>query len=271
MRGWDYESVYWFGLLYYTGLPWLGDIWLDGTVRLGAPSRQDDDGGLLGGARTIEVNAMVDCIDPGRAAWAFQQFIRELAVFLTVAGKYTYVSEQVRVWTWASDASGKVEYGVRNVGYWETNGHPVMPAAGTCHAVPLRPADALPDGTEVEAWLRDDVIELWSLLRKLNSDKRRQFLQAATKLHEAFSLGRERETLSFALLVVSCEALKPTGSEFRDHNVYDVIEALLGRSVADRLRQHAVPPQSVRNTHLHVGEFRGSEAPQRRGSRAAPR
>jgi hypothetical protein len=78
-------------------------------------------------------------------------------------------------------------------------------------------------------------------------------------LHEAFSLGRERETLSFALLAISCEALKPTGPEFREHNMYDVIEALLGRSVADRLRQHAVPPQSVRNAHLHVGEFRGSE------------
>jgi hypothetical protein len=46
--------------------------------------------------------------------------VRELAVFLTVAGKYTYVSDQARVWTWASDASGKVEYGVHNVGCWET-------------------------------------------------------------------------------------------------------------------------------------------------------
>jgi hypothetical protein len=169
------------------------------------------------------------------------------------------VPEQARAWTWAGDESGKVEYGVRNVGYWETNGHPVMPAAGTCHPVPLRPAGALPDGTEVEAWLRDDVIELWSFYRKLNSDRRRQFLQVATKLHEAFSLWRDSATLSFALLVVSCEALKPTGPAFRDHNIYDVVEALLGKSQADRLRQQVVPPQSVRDAHLHAGEFHGSE------------
>jgi hypothetical protein len=34
---------------------------------------------------------------------------------------------------------------------------------------------------------------------------------------------------------------------------------LLGKAVADGLRQTPWPAQHVRNTHLHIGEFHGSE------------
>jgi len=41
---------------------------------------------------------------------------------------------------------------------------------------------------------------------------------------------------------------------------YHVIEALLGKSTAQRLQQHHVfAAQRVRSTHLHTGEFHGSE------------
>jgi hypothetical protein len=39
----------------------------------------------------------------------------------------------------------------------------------------------------------------------------------------------------------------------------DVIEALLGKDTAQRLRQHVYSVQLVRNSHLHVGEFHESE------------
>ena len=69
---------------------------------------------------------------------------------------------------------------------------------------------------------------------------------------------QDRPSLSFALMAVSCEALKPARADQRQ-NCYDVIEALLGKALADGLRQSPWPAQHVRNTHLHIGEFHGSE------------
>ena len=72
-------------------------------------------------------------------------------------------------------------------------------------------------------------------------------------------VGSDRSTLSFALMVVACEALKPVARKFRDRNAYDVIEALLGKAVSDDMRGHLVAPQWVRNEHLHSGVLLGSE------------
>jgi hypothetical protein len=59
-------------------------------------------------------------------------------------------------------------------------------------------------------------------------------------------------------MAVSCEALKPSDAD-RRNNCYDVIDALLGKAVGDGLRQNPWPAQHVRSTHLHIGEFHGSE------------
>jgi hypothetical protein len=71
----------------------------------------------------------------------------------------------------------------------------------------------------------------------------------------------ERSTLSMALLVVACEGLKPAGLQFKDHDLYPVIDALLGQQVVERLRrwENSLRPQEVRNAHLHRGVFLGSE------------
>ncbi len=53
--------------------------------------------------------------------------------------------------------------------------------------------------------------------------------------------------------------MKPAEPQFRDHNVYDVVEELLGKPIADVLRREGIRPQEIRNAHLHRGEFRGSE------------
>ncbi len=60
-------------------------------------------------------------------------------------------------------------------------------------------------------------------------------------------------------MVAACEALKPPGPEYRNHNIYHVVEALLGTSAAELLREEWFQPQKVRNAYLHAGEFRGSE------------
>jgi hypothetical protein len=59
-------------------------------------------------------------------------------------------------------------------------------------------------------------------------------------------------------MIVACEALKPPNTDDR-YNCYHVIEALLGKTTATALRQHVLPAQWVRSTHLHTGELHGSE------------
>ena len=60
-------------------------------------------------------------------------------------------------------------------------------------------------------------------------------------------------------MVVACEALKPPTSGFREHKIFDVVESLIGHEVSSKLKQVSLRPQSVRGTHLHTGEFYGSE------------
>jgi hypothetical protein len=132
--------------------------------------------------------------------------------------------------------------------------------------MPLRPV-VRPDfsqrgvvaGLDTEQSLPSDVAELWSAYRGLTPDKRGQFLQAGAKWQESLMHWGGRSTLSFALMVVACEALKPSERKYRDHNVYHVVETLFGKTVAEQLRADWFRPQDVRNAHLHSGELRGSE------------
>ena len=79
----------------------------------------------------------------------------------------------------------------------------------------------------------------------------------------ARSLRNEYQTAKFVFMVNACEALKPPEPQFREHNIYHVVEALLGKSSADLLQEHRFRPQEIRNAYLHSGEFRGSEFVQR--------
>jgi hypothetical protein len=109
-----------------------------------------------------------------------------------------------------------------------------------------------------EVSLREDIVDLWGLYRSLSPERRLQFLQAAAKWQEAMIHWQDRPSLSFALMAVSCEALKPSDADERQ-NCYDVIEALLGKPTIDRIRQNPFPAQHVRSRHFHSGEFHGSE------------
>jgi hypothetical protein len=107
--------------------------------------------------------------------------------------------------------------------------------------------------------LPDDTIELWAKFAALTAEDRKQFVQVATMWQASLSLRREHPTSSFTLMVASCEALKPRGKEFRDRNIYHVIEALLGRPQADALRRGSIGAHQIRSDHIHTGELHGAE------------
>lgn len=252
------------GPLYYTGLPWCGELWLGDSLRLYRPSKQDNE--ALLGPRIILVDEQLHAIAWADANSAFAVRLRELSVFLSVVmDKAIQVSPNgSRVWTWTADAQGQVECDTRNLGYSEKEWPNEMPVRGEIPPVPLyevqRPDFALRgvDGSQTELQLPADVLDLWQAFSQLQIERRKQFLQVGSMWQLALSLGHDYETTRFALMVAACEALKPNDRQFRDHNVYEVVEGLLGSSKAEFLREQ-LQAQDVRNAHLHSGEFRGDE------------
>ena len=254
------HRIYCRGQLEYDGLPWRGEFWLDETLRLGPPSRQYET--ALLGPRVIMVDGLADCVGPANAGSVFSVQLRELSTFLSVVmNTCVQIPERGQVWTWTDGA----DCAVRQLGYVEHDNPREMPARGEYRSVPLRQL-ARPDfslrgidGSITEESLPSDISDLWMSYRTLAPHLSQRFLQAAAKWQEALKLSRFRSTLSFALMVVACEALKPPGREFREHNIYHVVEALLGKTVADKLREPWLQPQDVRTEHLHLGKFRSSE------------
>jgi hypothetical protein len=260
------EQYYCRGQLHYHGLPWRGEIWLDDRLRLGPPARQFEK--ALLGPCVVLIDAMVDCVGRGDLGIAFDHKLGELSAFLSVV---TGVAVQLpRVgWVWTF-LTGSADCEARSLGYFDpadpgaTAPHS-MPAKGASRAMPLRriarPDFSLRgiDGSTNENSLPNDTAQLWGMYGALSPDRRRNFLQAAAKWQEAMTHWGEERTLSFALLVVACEALKPSGREFEKHNVYHVVEALLGKDAANRLQENWFRPQDIRSAHMHRGEFRSSE------------
>ena len=246
-------------LQYDDGLAWRSELWLDDTLRLGPPRRQDDTAER--GPRIVHVDTMLEYIAPSDAPWALRQRLDELSVFLSVIiRKFVRRAEQGRAWTWIT---GVDDCAVRAIGYLSPENPLEMPTRGAERTIPLvpvvRPYVAAQGVDLTEQWLPADVTDLWRLYRGLPLDRRRQFLKAAAKFQEATMHWAERPTLSFALMVVACEALKPPEKEFKDHNHYHVVEALLGKAIREQLQQHPFPSEQVRGAHLHLGELHGSE------------
>lgn len=256
------ESFFWHGQISYEdGLPWLGELWLDDTLRLGPPLRQDET--ALIGPRFVMVDTLVEGVGRSDSRPAFGNHLQALSAFLSLVTGWGFKIPQTgRAWTFKE---GAIDCEVRNLGYVEKEIPKEMPIRGRCRSMPLRPVSRpnfsqrgiFPDDRELT--LPADVEDLWAKYCLLTEDKRRQFLQAAAKWQEALTQVGNRSTLRFALMVVACEALKPTGREFRDCNIYQIVKVLLGDPVAERLREDWFRPQDVRNAHLHLGEFRGSE------------
>ena len=251
--------------LCYEGLSWKGEIWLDGDLVLSAPSRQYED--AIAGPRVVIVNSVIPAISGTHATALFNVKQRELAVFLSVVtGKHFDVSPNGgHAWTWASGNDGKIDCEVRNLGYWETKFPNSMPSKGSLHDVPLEPVQRPDfelrgiDGSTLELRLPADIVALWQKFQGLSPSKRRQFLEVGSLWQAALSVWAKYDTLRFSLMVAACEALKPADSQFREHNIYHVVEALLGRPRVELLRKLQFNPQDVRSAFLHTGALQGSE------------
>ena len=230
------EQIYVRGTLQYdSGLPWCGELWLDDRTRIGPPS-------LIGGTeinspKNIHVDALLDCIGESDVPLAREQMLLKVSAFLSVVTKRAVrLPQQGMVWVWSADWKSSE---LRQLGYLEQQNPTKMPVRGTVKPVSLHPFGNPPqgiDGSSTELTVRSDVAELWGLYCRLDTQRGNQFLQAAAKWQEAMIHWQDRPSLSFALMVVACEALKPADSDSQQ-NCYDVIEALLGRKVVDRLRQ----------------------------------
>ena len=252
------EPIYVRGTLQYDGLAWRGELWLDDKTRLAPPSLQDETA-IICPTRLVHVDAILGCIGQPDVPYARQQMLSEISAFLSVVmQKAIRLPDRGRVWVWTACQTGSE---VRNLGYLETANPLTMPSPGTANPVPLFALDNPPqgiDGSTNEISIRGDIADLWKLYRGLGAAQRTQFLQVAAKWQEALIHWQDRPSLSFSLMAVACEALKPPDADDRQ-NYYDVIEALLGRSAVDRIRQNPFPAHRVRGTHLHTGEFHGSE------------
>jgi hypothetical protein len=222
------ERIYARGTLHYEGMAWRGELWLDGSIRLGPPSLQDETATI--GPRILHVDAMLECIGQSDVPTAREQLLLEVSAFLSVVMRTAVrLPDQGRTWTWEFGVDGCE---VRHLGYMEVRNPLAMPARGTDAEMPLYVGDPpnFFDGTSNEIALRADVVDLWRLYRGLTVEWRFQFLQSASKWQEALIHWQDRPSLSFALMVVACEALKPSHADER-LNCYHVVEAL-SRSVA---------------------------------------
>ena len=265
-RAGDSQEFYLRGQLAYNGFAWRGELWLDDKLRLGPPSVQDES--VLLSARIIMVDAIVRGIDLMNAGSHFQVLLRELSVLLSVVlKKEVSVPRSDRLWVWKASSDGKLEScDIRNAGYVEQETRSGMPKKGEARTIPTKPTKR-PDfsfrgvmlGEDSELRVPADITGLWKSFVGLSFDQRRRFLQAGSMWQLACSLRGDQETARFVFAVSACEVLKPSEPQYRDHNVYHVVEALLGKASADLLKEEWFRPQDVRNAYLHSGEFKGSE------------
>jgi hypothetical protein len=243
------------GTLQYEGRAWRGEVWLDDRTRLAAPSLQDETATY--GPRIVHIDAILDCVGEPDIVYARQQMLIEMSAFLSVVMRSAVRQlDTGRVWTFAP---GNTTSEVRSLGYLEPANPLSMPARGALKQVPFYGLDDPPwSRPDNEIAVRADITDLWNSYRTLSEKQRLQFLKAAAKWQEAMIHWQDRPSLSFALMAVACEALKPSDAGQRQ-NCYAVIEALLGKTAVERVRQNPFPAQHVRSTHLHSGEIHGSE------------
>ncbi len=262
------QPFYLRGQLEYEGLPWRGELWLDGTLRLGAPSRQDET--VLISPRVVLVDVVVNGINRSNAASAFALLRREVSAFLSVILRVNVREPQwgQRAWTF-TDSTKPGESEIRALGYLEPVVPDALPAQGTLPSVQWALVSR-PDFSDRGIWPDDreervpwDIAELWQCYMTLDAERRQRFLQVASMWQLARSLGSAHQTTAYALKVAAVEALKGPNKANRNCNVYDVVEGLLGSTIADRLRNEGLAPQEVRNAHLHGAELVGSEFIQR--------
>lgn len=259
------------GFLYYEGMAWRGELWLDDHLRLGPPRQQYED--AIFGPRVIVVDAMVPAYSPLDAGGAFRVLLSELASFLSVVLE-TLVRSGAGGHVWVTEVdAGITRCRAVPLGYWEgreAGASPEMPTRDAVRGVPMRAVNR-PDGTlrvvdseQREQWAPADTACLWAAFSALPGAARNQFTAIARTWQLVLTSHAEsHRTAGAALLVVACEAMKPIGqpaTKKRQRVSFgDVLGALLGTDgsrLFDGFRHH---PQGVRDSHLHNARLFGGE------------
>ncbi len=262
------QSFHLRNFIFYFGLPWRGELWLDDTLRLGPPSKQYE--AALYGPRVIAVDATVPGLTQTEAGCAFEFRLREVACFLSVVLRQrVYSAQHQQVWGLEIQPDGTAQAKALQLGYVDDGGGSRMPTRGQHPSVPMervtRPDLALvsPGASNTERSVPHDILELWQLFSGLGPEARQQFLEVAKTWQLALLSAGEHQTASTALLVVACEALKPVGhnSSKKSNRVYfgDILKALVGDGVAQEVDSFRPHPQGVRDNHLHNARALGRE------------
>jgi hypothetical protein len=256
------ERFYCAGYIEYNGLAWRGEHWLGCEVRLGPPPKEYEL--ALFGPRAVLVEALVAGLDILDARATFQVQLRELAAFLGVALRMGFdvpTTSPREAWVSEMDVSGRMQFDVRQLGYQVPPPRDRLPDRDLERGAPVfevaRPSLEERTAADTEQNVPADLDELWSRFSHLAPERRQQFLRVATLWQLSNTLVGEFETASVAYLVAACEALKPNDAG-RRVNAYDVVEALLGKPLADKLRSTS-QPQNIRHKHFHAGELHGRE------------
>jgi hypothetical protein len=268
------------GQVEFNGKKWDGEYWLDNNIRLGPPSIQFED--AIEEPDTLYSNGprivMVDALMPsfGQIDWSsrFKVLCEEIALFLTiVTGQLFNVPKQELKWLLPLPVRSTTTI-AGWTGYFDPTPANVMPDRGSDKPLPTYDATR-PDLTPLTSEyppgnttsLPADTSVLWASFRSLDERKRTQFKRSAAKFQEALYVWNLRISLSFALCIVACEALKPSGKVADKENARDVIKRYLGDKIAAELDQlfevstlmSATKATQVRNKHLHRGELFGDE------------
>ena len=219
--------------------------------RLGPPSKHPD---TLLGPQIVIVDAMIEGIGKQGVTAKFQRRLHELRVFLSfVLGLNIAISKFEFRWVCDVNAQGNImDCTLRQVGYVETAPTHGFPAAGSAPPIERRAVTRPglgPYGITSdmhEEWVPADIEQLWDSFVRLPSPKREHLLRAGNAYLIAKSMWPNQRTAYAAFLVVTCEALKPTGKRYDRLNAYDVIASLVSASEAQRLRELSIHPQKVR-------------------------
>lgn len=251
-------------MLTYVGMPWRGELWLGNDTRLGPPSRFPEP---LLGPQIVIVDAVCEGVGQQGVSEAFATLVHQVRVFLgfVLASELT-PARLSNEWVYqAATDSHEADISVRPVGYVEMSPAADMPLPGSDRPVERRavarpglgPVGIWPD--MVEEWVPDDIETLWDIFRRISPQKRDQLMRAGNAYQIARSMWPAQRTACATFLVIACESLKPTGRRHERKNIYDVVEELLGKGHATRLRGMSPRPQTVRSRHVHAGELAAGE------------
>ncbi|MCH7826078.1 MAG: hypothetical protein IH849_14865 [Acidobacteria bacterium] len=169
---------------------------------------------------------------------------------------------------WVADfdeSNHPVECTLRSVGYWEVGSPRIFPDEESSPPMPRETVSRPGIGRigiskdRKEAWVPDDIEDLWRSFKDLHPDKLEVLLRAGNAYLNADRMWPEEPTAYALFHVVACEALKPTGRQYDRLNVYDVVASLVGEPEARKLKDLPVGPQKVRSKYVHRGVLAAGE------------